>query len=486
MLTLVRAGAAPARLHRRGDRRRRPAGHHHVHPQGDGRGRRRASTQAGPKASATSSCTSAVATRRARHRRAARLLRRPGLPASRQINWADGRRHGRLDVQAVRARGRRINDGYSLEDTFDGNSPYVFPDGLEVRNEGTGADGTDYGSAVTLTYATEESINTAFVDMSDSRWRTGPQKILDMANKMGIPPAKPDPHYPGIPSSTRDLEPDALITLGKAADQPDQHGQRLRHHRQRRPARRRARHREGRRRSDGETRSTSASRTPRRAIDPDIDRRRQLRAAAGRAERHRHATPRRSAARPPARPARRPTAGDQVVLVVVRRLHAPAGHGRDVRPRRRQRPARRQLAAALQRRAGYFGADYPTATWTAVMKRDLDGSSRSRSSRRRPTSPRQAGRPRAGPPTYTAAAHAAPARRRAATDAARRSAERPRPADDRAPRRPSAPPPHRRAPPTSSAAADADAARRPPTTPATARRRRRAAVAGRRCREPWW
>ena len=46
--------------------------------------------------------------------------------------------------------------------------------------------------------------------------KNGPDKILSMANEMGIPPAKADPHYPGIPSSTRDLEPDALITLGKA------------------------------------------------------------------------------------------------------------------------------------------------------------------------------------------------------------------------------------------------------------------------------
>ena len=44
----------------------------------------------------------------------------------------------------------------------------------------------------------------------------GPQKILDMANKMGIPPAKADPKYPGIPNTSRDLDADALITLGKA------------------------------------------------------------------------------------------------------------------------------------------------------------------------------------------------------------------------------------------------------------------------------
>jgi membrane peptidoglycan carboxypeptidase len=37
-----------------------------------------------------------------------------------------------------------------------------------------------------------------------------------MANKMGIPPANADPHYPGIPSSTQDLTADSLITLGKS------------------------------------------------------------------------------------------------------------------------------------------------------------------------------------------------------------------------------------------------------------------------------
>ena len=48
----------------------------------------------------------------------------------------------------------------------------------------------------------------------------GPHKILSMANTMGIPPASPDPHYPGIPSSTRDLEPDCAITLGSATISP--------------------------------------------------------------------------------------------------------------------------------------------------------------------------------------------------------------------------------------------------------------------------
>ena len=61
----------------------------------------------------------------------------------------------------------------------------------------------------------EQSVNTAFVDMSASI-PNGPAKILTQAEKMGIPPDQADPHYPGIPNTSRDLDADALITLGKA------------------------------------------------------------------------------------------------------------------------------------------------------------------------------------------------------------------------------------------------------------------------------
>ncbi len=114
-----------------------------------------------------------------------------------------------------------LDNGYSLKDTFEGNSPYEFPDGLTVRNEGSGSDGlgNDYGSAVDATYALEQSINTAYVDMSASI-PDGPDKILAMANKLGIPPAAADKKSPGIPDESRDLEADALITLGKARISP--------------------------------------------------------------------------------------------------------------------------------------------------------------------------------------------------------------------------------------------------------------------------
>jgi membrane peptidoglycan carboxypeptidase len=134
-----------------------------------------------------------------------------------QINWAatGGMVGSTLKPLTVAT---ALENGYSLEDSFAGNSPYVFPDGLDVVNEGPG-DGNDYGDKVDLVYATEQSINTAFVDMSNSI-PDGPQKILETANKVGIPPGKPTQKYPGIPDKSIDLEADALITLGKARISP--------------------------------------------------------------------------------------------------------------------------------------------------------------------------------------------------------------------------------------------------------------------------
>ena len=134
-----------------------------------------------------------------------------------QINWAATGGMVGSTIKPITV-ATALENGYSLEDSFEGNSPYVFPDGLDVVNEGPG-DGNDYGSAVDLVYATEQSINTAFVDMSSSI-PDGPQKILTTANKVGIPPAEPTSKYPGIPGKSIDLEADALITLGKARISP--------------------------------------------------------------------------------------------------------------------------------------------------------------------------------------------------------------------------------------------------------------------------
>ena len=132
-----------------------------------------------------------------------------------QINWslAGGMAGSTFKAFALAA---AITDGFSLKDTFDGNSPYEFPDGLEVQNEGSGS-GNDYGSHVSMVKAAEDSINTAFVDMTDSM-DDGPQKVYDMAVSMGVPPMNaPKKHAVGFPTSTRDFTADdTLITLGKA------------------------------------------------------------------------------------------------------------------------------------------------------------------------------------------------------------------------------------------------------------------------------
>jgi membrane peptidoglycan carboxypeptidase len=132
-----------------------------------------------------------------------------------QINWAlaGGMAGSTFKAFALAA---AITDGYSLKDTFQGDSPYTFPDGLDVVNEGC-CGGTDYGKHVSMLKAAEDSINTAFVDMTNSM-DDGPHKVYDAAVSMGIPPAKaPKKNATGFPTSTRDFSSDdTLITLGKA------------------------------------------------------------------------------------------------------------------------------------------------------------------------------------------------------------------------------------------------------------------------------
>lgn len=117
-----------------------------------------------------------------------------------------------------------LEAGFSLKSTFDGNSPYTFPGGLQVHNEGEQAgeaNGHSYGAKVDAVYAMQQSINTAFVDMSHSI-PNGPAKIYQNGEKMGIPPAKANPDFPGIPStSNADFNPrNTLLTLGNARISP--------------------------------------------------------------------------------------------------------------------------------------------------------------------------------------------------------------------------------------------------------------------------
>ena len=131
-----------------------------------------------------------------------------------QINWAIAGGQAGSSVKPF-ALAAALKAGFSLKDTFDGNSPFTLDNGDEIRNE----QDTDYGSAVNLIKATEDSINTAFTDLTVSL-PNGPQDVLQMMNKMGIPPNKgPGKHY-GFPRASAGLEPYPSITLGSATISP--------------------------------------------------------------------------------------------------------------------------------------------------------------------------------------------------------------------------------------------------------------------------
>lgn len=132
-----------------------------------------------------------------------------------QINWAvaGGQAGSTMKPAALVA---AIEDGFSLKDTFEGNSPIVLPDGTDFENQGD----TDYGSAISMIQATEDSVNTAFIDMTMSM-ENGPQKVVDAANRLGIPPAEArSRRAPGFPSTSPGLGATAGVSLGSATVSP--------------------------------------------------------------------------------------------------------------------------------------------------------------------------------------------------------------------------------------------------------------------------
>ncbi|NHC22468.1 penicillin-binding protein [Nocardioides sp. IC4_145] len=130
-----------------------------------------------------------------------------------QINWAvsGGQAGSTLKAFALAA---AIKDGFSLRDTFDGNSPYELPGGIEVTNQGDAS----YGSAINMVYATQKSANSAFVDMTMAM-DDGPEKVVKMMDAMGIP-AGDNRNEAGFPSTSPGLEPVATVALGSATVSP--------------------------------------------------------------------------------------------------------------------------------------------------------------------------------------------------------------------------------------------------------------------------
>ena len=106
-----------------------------------------------------------------------------------------------------------LRNGYTLSSTFNGNSPF-YVDGVTEGFENQG--GQSYGSAVTLETATEQSINTAFLDLTQ---QMGPQEVADAARDAGLDTKNLDVEpadHPGV---------GCLLTAGD--------GQRVRHLRER-------------------------------------------------------------------------------------------------------------------------------------------------------------------------------------------------------------------------------------------------------------
>lgn len=121
-----------------------------------------------------------------------------------QLNWATlGTQPGStFKVFAVVA---ALENGYSLQTSLNGNAPLRIGD-AEIQNQGDSG-GRSYGQ-INLERATEFSVNTAFVDLTD-QMDDGPEKIIEAAREAGIP------------ESTIDrIEPVIGVSLGYAPVSP--------------------------------------------------------------------------------------------------------------------------------------------------------------------------------------------------------------------------------------------------------------------------
>jgi membrane peptidoglycan carboxypeptidase len=127
-----------------------------------------------------------------------------------QLNWAAlGNAPGSAFKPFALAAG--LESGFSLKDTFQGSSPYRLPNGDTIKNEGQG-DGHSYGARINLIKATQESVNTAYVDLTESI-PNGPEKIRDTAYAMGIPSSTNIPAVPSIALGFASVSP---ITMANA------------------------------------------------------------------------------------------------------------------------------------------------------------------------------------------------------------------------------------------------------------------------------
>jgi membrane peptidoglycan carboxypeptidase len=95
-----------------------------------------------------------------------------------------------------------LQDGYSLFDTFNGNTFIPPGESRPVRNEFS----YQYGQSVNLIKATADSINTAFVDLT-SQMDNGPRKIMKMAQAAGAPKGAGWDKTSRLPLGTAEVSP---------------------------------------------------------------------------------------------------------------------------------------------------------------------------------------------------------------------------------------------------------------------------------------
>ncbi len=136
---------------------------------------------------------------------------------SSQLNWATNKVQPGSTFKAF-AVAAGLGNGFTLDSQLDGNSPFTLPDGTEVHNEGEAAgipNGQSYG-IISLLYATEQSVNTAFVDLT-TQMTNGPARIIAAAVAAGIPPPPEPPGlhpYPNVALGTASVSPLSMAGAG--------------------------------------------------------------------------------------------------------------------------------------------------------------------------------------------------------------------------------------------------------------------------------
>ncbi len=100
-----------------------------------------------------------------------------------------------------------LESGFTLQDTFNGDSPYYLPSGETIENQGENA-GESLGY-MSLTTATQESVNTAYMDMVLQIESDGIEKVIDTAVDAGVPASSPglDKPFPSVVLGSASVSP---------------------------------------------------------------------------------------------------------------------------------------------------------------------------------------------------------------------------------------------------------------------------------------